>query len=166
VNSEDRKGVVARVRSWVQSHWQQPDGSTCHEYLGIAVITLVIAALFAAARANIVLIVGTLVLGWMIAFLLKEIEWSNKKLVDARNVLLDVALQECRGEPESYLCHVCKARRVLEEHFPRELPYEIRAHVLAGGPLSEELASYLTPIDRFHLENELAMGWKVPFYPK
>lgn len=72
----------------------------------------------------------------------------------------------CKSLPESYKgsCHVCHARAVLREHFPGKLPYAIRAYVLGGGALTEDLASCLTEADKFLLNDEFNMGWKVPFH--
>ena len=107
MNSEERKGVVARVRSWVQSCWLQPDGSTCQEYLFIAVVTLVFSSFPALsvfspkARANaepvlpIAMAIETLVLGLIIASFVKSAVWSERKLFSIREVLLQVALGKC-----------------------------------------------------------------------
>ena len=72
----------------------------------------------------------------------------------------------CKSGLEEYKgsCHVCHARGVLSEHFPGKLPYAIRAYVIAGGTLTEDLASCLTESDMFILNDELRMGWKVPFH--
>jgi len=80
------------------------------------------------------------------------------------------AIQKCHcksaGESHKGSCHVCHARSVLREHFPGKLPYAIREYVLAGGTLTEDLGSCLTEADMFILNDELKMGWKVPFHPE
>jgi hypothetical protein len=86
---------------------------------------------------------------------------SALELTAIQRCLCKSAPEELRGS-----CHVCHARSVLRQHFPGRLPYAIRAHVLAGGTLTEDLASCLTEADRFLLEDELRMGWKVPFHPE
>jgi len=127
VNSENRKGVVARVGSWVQSFWLQPDGNTCQEYVFIAVLTLVFAFLLAAPPANPAAIVGTLLLGLTIASLVKGIMWKDEKLIALRNVLLRIAFEECRCESKSRChCHVWLARAVLDEDCPGAIETQIR----------------------------------------
>ncbi len=147
MNSEERKGVAARVWLWVQSFWQQPNGSTCHVYLLISGMTLVFAFVFAQAGANIVFIVETLVLGLMIASLVKNAEWSERNLSILRNVLLDMAFEECRCRRKSH-CHVCQARAALKEHFPEAIVTEIR----------ERLSEYRDDDGRWVLNN-------LPFNP-
>lgn len=172
MNSEDRKGAAARVNKWPQSIWLYPDGSICQVALLIVVATLVFSACaFAILGTSVVFIaVETLVLGLLIAWLEKRVAWRDKQLDCACSALLDAAVQKCRCQsfPEGYegCCYVCHARSVLMEHFPGELPYRIRADVLAGGTLTDELVSNLTPADELLLNEELRMGWKVPFYPK
>lgn len=70
-------------------------------------------------------------------------EWQHKQLDWACSALLDVAFQRCccRRKDLGYICHICKARDVLTKRFPGELPYRIRADVLAGSTLTDELAS-------------------------
>lgn len=151
MNSEDRKGVAARAGSWVQSFWLQPDGSTCRPYVLIAVVALAVTALFAMESANAdalgastLLIIETLVLGLMIASLVKGLLWRDEKLRGVRNLLLDTAFQKCRCdasaiiiesamEPETVgrplgkgYCHVCRARAALKDHFPGAIETEIR----------------------------------------
>jgi hypothetical protein len=167
-----QKGVLVRVKERVQSIWLHPDGTICQVSLFVAVAALSFAAyLFAMSGANLVAIpLETLILGLVIAWLERHVEWQRRQLDCACGALLDASVQKCRCEsfPEGYegCCHVCHARSVLKEHFPGELPYRIRADVLAGGTLTDELASNLTPADELLLNEELRMGWKVPFFPK
>jgi hypothetical protein len=187
VNSEDRKGVVARVRSWVQSHWLQPDGSTCQEYLVIAVATLVFAALFAMARANIVLIVETLALGLTIASLVKGILLREGRLSILRNALLDVAFHECRCHPNTVVvdcpmepelvgrpagkgyCDACRARAVLKDQFPGAIEFRIR-ELLGQWPRFEDSGSvsyianplFLFDSEWRHIPEDLAASYLTP----
>ena len=164
--------TMPSAKKWPLSIWSYPDGSICSEARLIAVASFGFAAcLFAMSEMNLVLIaVETLVLGLVIAWFSKCAGWQQKQLELACSALLDTAVQKCRCDsfPEEYkgCCHVCNARRVLRENFPGELPYRIRADVLAGCSLSQELESCLTPHDKVLLNEELRMGWKVPFYPK
>jgi hypothetical protein len=123
--------------------------------------------------AGMIEIVGGIVLVIVATFSSIEAFKARKyraAIDDACSTLLDVAVQKCRckSAPEGYEggCYVCGARGVLQKHFPGELPYAIRAYVLAGGTLSEDLAYYLTDADMFMLNDELNMGWNVPFHPK
>jgi hypothetical protein len=169
VNSEERKGIVARVRAWVQSRWLHPDGSVCQVYQLLASMTLLLAACFFAmygAGSSLI----TLAVGLVIASFSKHVEWQHQRLNWACGALLIAAVQECccKSFPEGGKgsCYVCDARSVLREYFPGELPYQIRKIALAGFPLSEELESCLSPSDKFILNDELRMGWKVPYHPK
>jgi hypothetical protein len=169
VNSKDRKGVVARVWSWVQSFWLQPDGNTCQEYVFIAVVTLVFAFLFAAPPANPAATAGTLLLGLTIASLVKGIMWKDEKLLALRRVLLRIAFEECHcGSKSQCHCHVWLARAVLDEDCPGAIETEIRERlgeyrdendgrwVLNNLPFSDtqgplpkdlDLAAYLYPAE-------------------
>ena len=150
MNSKDRKGVVARVWSWVQSFWLQPDGNTCQEYVFIAVVTLVFAFLFAAPPANPAATAGPLLLA-------------------LRRVLLRIAFEECHcGSKSQCHCHVWLARAVLDEDCPGAIETEIRERlgeyrdendgrwVLNNLPFSDtqgplpkdlDLAAYLYPAE-------------------
>ena len=174
MNSEDRKGVVARVRSRVQSLWLQPDGSTCQEYLIITGVTLLFTASFAILSANIWSGVLFLVPGLIIASLVKHAMWSAQTLSILRNVLLDMAFQECRCNPNAIIseapdepelvgqpigkgyCHVCKARAALKEQFPGAMETEIR----------ERLGEYRDDDGRWILNNftwlQHKTGWPIP----
>jgi hypothetical protein len=174
LNSEDRKGVVARVWSRVQSHWLQADGSTCQEYLGIAVATLASAAFLAMARVNILMVAETLVLGLLVASLVKRLEWRDKQLLGVRNVLLDIAFQECCCSPNAIIaespdepelvgqpigkgyCNVCQSRAALKEQFPEAIETEIR----------ERLGEYRNDDGRWILNNftwlQHRTGWPIP----
>lgn len=170
MNSEDRKGFVGRVRAWAQSRWLHPDGSISQIYLLIAVGTLVfVACIFAMYGANMVFIpVETLVLGLLIASLVKHEEWQNRQLDWACRALLDIAFQECCCKPNSIIieapgapelvgkpvgkgyCHVCKSRELLEERFPGAIEELIQKRLNAfefeESYIPEDLsASYFTP---------------------
>lgn len=170
MNSKDKKGAAPRIKKWPQSIWLHPDGSICDVALLIAVASLVFSACFFALALSILVSLETLVLGLLIASLVKNGAWQREQLGWACSALLDTGVQECRCKsfPEGFdgCCHVCHARSVLKKSFPGELPYRIRADVLAGCPLSEELEACLTPNDKLLLAEELRIGWKVPFYPK
>ena len=167
MNSKDRKGVAARVWAWVQSQWLQPDGNICQVFIGIAGLTLVLTLCFDVEEKDIIRSVPFLVLGLLIAYLVKNAAWSKRKLSILRNVLLDMAFQECRCdlnaiiidahmEPElvgklagSGYCHVCQARAALKEQFPGAIETEIR----------ERLGEYRDDDGRWVLNN-------LPFYPE
>jgi hypothetical protein len=174
LNSEDRKGVVARVWSRVQSLWLQPNGSTCQLYLGIAVPTLASAAFMAMAGVNILVVAETLVLGLLVASLVKRLVWRDEKLLAVRNVLLDIAFQECRCSPNAIItespdepelvgqpigkghCHACQSRAALKEQFPEAIETEIR----------ERLGEYRNDDGRWILNNftwlQHKTGWPIP----
>jgi hypothetical protein len=109
-----------------------------------------------------------LVLGLIIASLVKYTEWNERKLSILRNVLLDMAFQECSCNPNAIItkapeaselvgkpvvkgrCYVCKCRKFLEEHFPgaiEELMQErLNAFEFEESYIPEDLAaSYITP---------------------
>jgi hypothetical protein len=187
VNSEDRKGVVARIGWWAQSHWLQPDGSTCQVYLGIAVATLVSAAFLAMARVNILMVAETLALGLLVASLVKRIEWRDKKLLGVRNVLLDIAFQECRCSPNAIItdspdepelvgqpigkgyCHVCQSRAALKEQFPGAILFRMR-ELLGQSPRFEDSGSvsyianplFLFDSEWGHIPEDLAAYYLTP----
>jgi hypothetical protein len=184
MTSENRKGAAARVKSWVQSLWLHPDGSICQECLVISVAALVFAALFAMIRANIILIAETLAAGLTIASLVKAAQWRERKLRIARDVLLQVAFEKCRCDPNAIItecpmepemigkpvgsrghCSVCGARAVLREEFPGEIQQRVREFTLQGLPVPDEIVSCLTPSQSIILQDELASGWKVPLGP-
>lgn len=165
----DPKGLLPRIMSWVQSRWLQPDGSTCQEYLIIAGVTLVLTVSCAILYSDLMgLFILFLVLGLIIASLVKHTEWNERKLSILRNVLLDMAFQECSCSPNAIItkapeapdlvgkpvgrgyCHVCKCRKFLEDHFPgaiEELMQErLNAFEFEDSYIPEDLAaSYITP---------------------
>jgi len=125
VNSKDRKGVVAHVWSWVQSFWQQPDGSTCQMYVGLAVITLVLA--FCASLGGPTPVLVTLLVGLSIASMTKHLMWKDEKILVLRRALLRMAFEECCCGSKSHChCHVCQARAVLNEECPGAIRDEVR----------------------------------------
>ena len=174
LNSEDRKGVVARVRSRVQSLWLQPDGSTCQVCLLLTGATLLFSACFAILSTNIWSGVLFLMPGLIIAFLVKNAVWSEQKLSILRNVLLEMAFQECRCNPNAIItespdepelvgqpigkgyCHVCQSRAALKEQFPEAIETEIR----------ERLGEYRDDDGRWILNNftwlQHKTGWPIP----
>ena len=174
MNSEDRKGVVARVSSRVQSLWLQPDESICQVSLFITGVTLLLTASFAILNANIWSGVLLLVPGLVIASLVKNAEWSKRKLSILRNVLLDIAFNECHCSPNAIItespdepelvgqpagkgyCHICEARAVLQEQFPEAMETEIR----------ERLGEYRDDDGRWILNNftwlQHKTGWPIP----
>ncbi len=174
MNSEDRKGAVARLTSRVQSLWLQPDGSTCQEYLFIAGATLLFTASFAILNADIWWGVSFLVPGLIIASLVKNAVWSKRKLSILRNTLLEMAFEECRcnrnsiiteapDEPELVgqpigkgYCHVCQSRAALKDQFPAAIETEIR----------ERLGEYRDGNGRWILNNftwlQHKTGWPIP----
>lgn len=103
------------------------------------------------------LLVGSLLVGTVILLLLclaalgNDLESAEGKLVAARNVLLDIAFQECRCKPAgSGYCHVCYVRGVLEEHFPgaieKLMQERLNAFEFEESYIPEDLAaSYITP---------------------
>jgi len=128
---------------------------------------------FCSSMAGMIEIAGGILLVVVALFLAIKVFKARKYRAannGARSALLDVAVQKyrCESIPEGYksCCYVCHARSTLRDHFPGKLPYAIRAYVLAGGTLTEDLASCMTEADRFILNDELNMGWKVPFHPK
>jgi hypothetical protein len=168
VNSKVLKGAAARAWLWVQSFWQQPDGNTCQMYVFIAVVTVVTAVALAAPPANPAVIVGTLLIGLMIASLVKKIMWKDEKLLALRRALLRMAFEECRCGSKSHChCRVREARAVLDEECPGAIETEIRERlgeyrdekdgrwVLNNlpferrGPVPEDLdlAAYLSPVE-------------------
>jgi hypothetical protein len=184
VNSKDGKRFVVRVKSWVQSHWLQPDGSICQEYLVISVATLTFAFLFATPRADILLVVVTLILGLTIASLVKHALWRERKLLIARDVLLQLAFYKCCCGPNAVItenpieiesvgktnrikcyCSVCETRAFLREEFPGAIQQRVREVTLQKLPVEEDLMSWLTPSQRIILEDERGSGWKIPFGP-
>lgn len=173
MNSKDRKGVVARVWSRVQSLWLQPDGSTCQVCLLLTGATLLFSACFAILNANIWTGFLFFVPGLIITFLVKNAVWSEQKLSILRNVLLDMAFQECRCNPNAIFydprhpelpgqplgkgyCHVCEARATLKEQFPGAMATEIR----------ERLGEYRDDDGRWIVNNftwlQHKTGWPIP----
>lgn len=125
MNSKDRKGVVARVWSWVQSFWQQPDGNICQMYVGLAVITLVLA--FCVSPGGPAPVLVTLLVGLSIASMTKHLMWKDEKLLALRRALLRIAFEECRCGSESKChCHVREARTILNEECPGAIRDEVR----------------------------------------
>jgi hypothetical protein len=117
-------------------------------YSTLIAIILVVAAAYvvgvAVAYADplmrpfaIILVVAIAVGLWLrIEFLAKKMRLAEEKLLIVRDLLLDVAFLECRcsdnaviieapmepekvGKPlEKGYCEVCRARAILEEHYP------------------------------------------------
>ena len=125
MNSKDRKGAGAHVKAWVEARYQQPNGSTCQVYLGIAGITLLLA--FICIPAGGIPVLVTLLIGFLIASMAKHEEWKDEKLLALRNALLRIAFEECRCGSKSHChCHVWLARAVLDEDCPGAIETEIR----------------------------------------
>lgn len=174
MNSEDRKGAGSRLKKRVQSLWLQPDGSTCQECLFIVGVTLLFTTCLGILSANIWWGVLFLVPGLIIASLVKNAVWSERKLSILRSVLLDMAFQECRCNPNAIIteapdepelvgqpigkgyCHVCQSRAALTEQFPEAIETEIR----------ERLGEYRNDDGRWMLNNftwlQHKTGWPIP----
>jgi hypothetical protein len=175
VNSEHRTGTVGRAWSRVQSLWLQPDGSTCQEYLLISGVTLLLTACAAILGSDFLRpVILLLAPGLIIATLIKHSVWSRRKLSILRNVLLDIAFNECRCSPNAIItessdepelvgqpvgkgyCHVCQSRAALSEQFPEAIETEIR----------ERLGEYRNDAGRWILNNFTGLqhktGWPIP----
>lgn len=161
MNSEDRKGIVTRVKTWID------------ENKGFFWVCVIIVALFFLYLADypdsnpgraFVSFGGCL----LIAYLVKESMSRELKLVAARNMLLNVAFQKCCCKPDSIIteapgasefvgkpvgkgyCHVCKSREFLEECFPGAIEVRMQERLNAfefeESYIPEDLAaSYFTP---------------------
>lgn len=168
MNSEDRKGVVAHVRSWIQSLLDKRHSGPGQAYLLISGMTVLLASCFAVLYPNPAATLMLLAVGFTIAYLVERSDLMEEKLLALRNALLDVAFQECCCKPNSIImeapgapelvgkpvgkgcCHVCKSRALLEERFPgaiEELMQErLNAFEFEESYIPEDLAaSYFTP---------------------
>jgi hypothetical protein len=161
VRSEDQKGVLARSKSWIDKN---------RGFFWVCVSIVAVFSLVCLAYPDLnpggtfVSFLGCL----LIAYLLRELTSRQEKLLIVRNVLLDIAFQECRCKPDSIIveapgapelvskpigkghCHVCKCRGLLEERFPgaiEELMQErLNAFEFEESYIPEDLAvSYITP---------------------
>lgn len=105
--------------------WQYPDKTECEEFLWIAAFTLFVT--FFSASIGSRNIVRALVIyfapGTIFAFLTKSFLWQRKQIRDLIGVLRYVSTQEC--DCTSSTCRACRAREVLKEHFPNEIPFEL-----------------------------------------
>jgi hypothetical protein len=160
VISEEKKGIVARVKLWIDKN------------KGFFWVCVVIVAVFFLSLADADLNPGGVFVFFLgcllIAYLLRELMSQQEKLLIVRNVLLGMAFQECRCNPNAIIteapgapelvckpvgkgyCHVCKCREFLEEHFPgaiEELMQErLNVHQFEESYIPEDLAaSYITP---------------------
>ena len=99
----------------------------------------------------IMFVAAIVVVLWLrIRFWAKKAHLQEIKLVAARSVLLRVAFFECRcgdkaislpdGKPlEKGYCEVCRARAVLEEHYPGTIEKEISERRFHRLPFPENL---------------------------
>lgn len=167
MNSEDRRGVLARAWARIQSLWaeRKTDAGQC--YLIVLGVTVLLAVAVAPDN-GLILPLFIFGIGWFIASLLKDSILAGEKLVAARNMLLRMAFQECCCKANSIIieapeapelvgkpvgkgyCHVCKSRDFLEERFPgaiEELMQErLNAFEFEESYIPEDLAaSYFTP---------------------
>jgi hypothetical protein len=146
VNSEDRRGVLARAWARIQSLWaeRKTDAGQC--YLIVLGVTVLLAVAVAPDN-GLILPLFIFGIGWFIASLLKDSILAGEKLVAARNMLLRMAFQECCCKANSIIieapeapelvgkpvgkgyCHVCKSRDFLEERFPGAIE-----ELIAGAP--------------------------------
>jgi hypothetical protein len=152
-DSEHRRGVMAHPRAWIQSLWEERKtsaGQCCLAVLGVAVLIAV-----AVAPGNgLIVPLGIFGVGLIVAFWLRYSMLADEKLMAARNVLLDIAFQDClcKSAPKGFegCCIVCRARGVLDERFPgamEELMEErLDALQFEESYIPEDLAaSYITP---------------------
>jgi hypothetical protein len=165
VNSEGRRGVVARATAWIRAEWETDAGKCYFIVLGVTV-------LIAGVQLPDSGLVPPLVIfgiGWVIAYLLKYSISAAEKLGALRDELLAIAFQKCFCKPKPIIteapgapelvdrpvwrgdCHVCKARELLEEHFPGAVEEQMqeRLNDIAFGfktDIPEDLAaSYVGP---------------------
>jgi len=149
VNSEDRKGVIARATSWIKENGEN------RNFFWICVVLVAVFSIAIPKSENQGVVFVLFVCCLLIAFLGREVASRDEKIRGARFVLLEMAFQECRCEksaPKGYegCCYVCRARGVLEEHFPgaiEELMQErLNAFAFEETYIPEDLAaSYITP---------------------
>ena len=134
MNSEVEKGVVARVRAWIDEN---------KIFLGVCVILVAYFSLIAAISQTPARILIFLFWCLLVAYLVNLLLSAERKLFGVCSVLLNVAFLKCCCEGKGG-CPICETRRVLKEQFPRELQSRLYAHVFEGRPVPEGLASYLT----------------------
>jgi hypothetical protein len=140
---------MARARSWIS------ENSENKNFFWICVILVAVFSVAIPVFKNPGVVLVLFVCCLLIAYLGREVESRDKKLLGARFLLLDIAFQECRCEqsaPKGYegCCYVCRARGVLEEHFPgaiEELMQErLNAFAFEETYIPKELAaSYVAP---------------------
>ena len=161
MSSEDRKGVAARVKSWIDKN------------RGFFWVCLIIVAVFLLVCLGypdlnpggvFAFFLGCL----LITYLLRELTSREEKLLIVRNVLLDIVFQKCYCKPNSIIiesdrapelvgkpvgkgyCHVCKCREFLEERFPGAIEglmqERLNAPQFEESYIPEDLAaSYIEP---------------------
>jgi hypothetical protein len=161
VNSEDKKGIVTLVKTWIDEN---------KGFFWVCVIIVALFFLYLADYPDSNPALAFVFLGacLLIPYLLKELMSQEVKLVAARNMLLNMAFQECCCEPDSIIteapgapelvgkpvgkgyCHVCKSREFLEERFPgaieERMQERLNAFEFEESYIPEDLAaSYVTP---------------------
>lgn len=166
VNSKDRKGVVARVRSWVKPLLDKRHSDPGQTYLLISGMTVLLAFCFIVLFQNLGVTFAILGVGLTIAYLVERIGLTDEKLLALRNALLRMAFEDCRCGRKRH-CYVCMARSALDEHSPGAIEAGIRERlgeyrddhgrwVLnnlpfcdAAGPLPKDLdlAAYLSQVE-------------------
>jgi hypothetical protein len=164
VNSEDRRGVAALVKSWVNKN---------KNFFWICIILAAVFSIVWPVSENPNLVLVLFVCCLLIAYLGREVESRDEKLLSARCVLLDIAFQECRCEsaPKGYegCCNVCGARAVLKAQFPGAIEFRIR-ELLGQWPRFEHSGSvsYIAnPLLIFdsewgHIPEDLAASYLTP----
>lgn len=134
MNSEVEKGVVARVRAWIDEN---------KIFFWGCVILVAYFSLIASVSRTPARILIFLFWCLLVAYLVNLLLSAERKLFGVCSVLLNVAFLKCSCEGNG-VCPICETRRVLKEQFPRELQSRLYAHVFEGRPVPEGLTSYLT----------------------
>ena len=124
--------------------------------LGLMVSRPVIASRILAG----LLLIGAVILLWLcILVLAVEVDAAERKLVNAHNVLIDIASQKCRCDPNAVIieapkepelvgkpapmgyCDYCQARTILKEQCPEVFEPRIRTYSIAEV-FAEECRSF------------------------